>query len=199
MTSILQNPLDRWQCISRWETTHNSAQTTEIITATAAFRWEKVNQHATPTGTWPSTIDTGNNGYNIPILFSILPGIPQVAVWSAMPQNVQWTWPQWPNTIANVPSGGNSGPSPSALEIKDWFPQLENHPTRNTKNLKFSDYGKRLAEQGFERITQLSHDFMTITELQGWLDIPPGTAVQIFEYAQEDVRHYQAAGGVLYN
>ena len=35
--------------------------------------------------------------------------------------------------------------------------------------------------------------------MQEWLEIDAGTAVFIMEYAQEDIRQFKDAGGVLYS
>jgi hypothetical protein len=149
-----------------------------------------------PISTWPA-MEAGRSGYGTIPISLVLPGVPQG--WNAMPQNVpQSAWPM-PNANLNTGSGASSSLDPGVLEVKEWFTRLENHPTRNENGLKFSEYGTILANEGFRRITQLSRKFIAIAELREWLNISSGTAVAIFEYAEEDVRRYEAAGGVLYD
>ena len=47
--------------------------------------------------------------------------------------------------------------------------------------------------------TQLSPNIIGIKDLQEWLDIDTSTAAFIVEYAQEEVRQFKDAGGVLYS
>ena len=152
-----------------------------------------------PISTWP-TVEAGRSSYGTIPISLVLPGVPQG--WNAMPQNMpQSAWPM-PNANLNMPSTGSSAsssPGPGTLEVKEWFTRLENHPMRNEIGLKFSEYGTILANEGFRRITQLSRKFIAIAELWEWLNISSGTAVAIFEYAEQDVHQYEAAGGVLYD
>ena len=140
-----------------------------------------------PISTWP-TVEAGSSYGTIPISI-ILPGVPQG--WNAMPQNMpQSAWPM-SNANLNMPSTGSStssSPGPGTLEVKEWFMRLENHPTRNEIGLKFSEYRTILANEGFQQITQLSCKFIAIAELWEWLNISSGTAVAIFEYAEQDIR-----------
>ena len=69
---------------------------------------------------------------------------------------------------------------------------------RNQRVIEFGKFGKVLAQNGFTRITQLSRDIISIKDLQEWLGIDAGTAAFILEYAQEDVRRFKEAGGLLY-
>jgi hypothetical protein len=86
-----------------------------------------------------------------------------------------------------------------SVEIEQWFQEFEDNPLRNAKGLKFSEFGRKLKSQGFTQITQLSRNFITIPELQDVLKIDMGTAIFILDYAQEDVRRFKEAGGVLYH
>ena len=93
----------------------------------------------------------------------------------------------------------SSPPSIEKLEIKCWFKALEDNKACNQKRLNFANHGRILKQNGFERITQLSCNIIGIKDLQEWLDIDAGTAAFIMEYAQEDVRQFKDAGGVLYS
>ncbi|KAK2463989.1 hypothetical protein APHAL10511_004040 [Amanita phalloides] len=85
-----------------------------------------------------------------------------------------------------------------SLKIEAWFQALENNPMHNHKGLELTKFGRILAQNGFDRITQLSHNIICIKDLQEWLTIDAGTAAFIMENAQEDVRQFEAAGGQLY-
>ncbi len=141
----------------------------------------------------PSPFQMGNY---IPIPFMLPPSWP----------------PQYPGPYAGVPPGpaattsmSNHGSMPSSppsietLEIEHWFQSLEDDKARNQKRLNFADHGRILKQNGFERITQLSRNIIGIKDLQEWLGIDAGTAAFIMEYAQEDVRRFKDAGGVLYS
>ena len=66
-----------------------------------------------------------------------------------------------------------------SLEIEPWFQALENNPARNRKGVEFTKFGRILAQNGFDRITQLSRDIINIKDLQEWLRIDAGTAAFI--------------------
>ncbi len=100
-----------------------------------------------------------------------------------------------PGPAAALPS---SPPGIETLEIEYWFQALEDDKARNQCGLNFADHGRVLKQNGFQRITQLSRNIISIKDLQEWLNIDAGTAAFIMEYAQEDVRRFSEAGGVLY-
>jgi hypothetical protein len=107
----------------------------------------------------------------------------------------------WPNNLA-VPPLPLPPPPPAvkiSIEIEQWFQEFENNLMRNEKNLKFSEFGRKLKSLGFTQITQLSRNYITIKELQDELGTDMGTTIFIMDYAQEDVRRYKEAGGVLYH
>ncbi|KIK10992.1 hypothetical protein PISMIDRAFT_82123, partial [Pisolithus microcarpus 441] len=47
--------------------------------------------------------------------------------------------------------------------------------------------GTMLREKGFIRISQLSPDFVKLSDLQDWLGVDVGTAILIMQYAKEDL------------
>jgi hypothetical protein len=49
-----------------------------------------------------------------------------------------------------------------------------------------------LKDKGFLQITQLMLDFVTLQDLQAWLDIEVGIAILIMQYAKEDVEGIKA-------
>ena len=107
-----------------------------------------------------------------------------------------------PGPAATVPNHSltpSSPPSTETLEIEHWFQALEDNKARNQMKLNFADHGRILKQNGFQSITQLSRNIIGIKDLQEWLGIDAGTAAFIMEYAQEDVRRFKDAGGVLYS
>ena len=93
----------------------------------------------------------------------------------------------------------SSHPNPESLQIEQWFATLENDDLMcNQRGIEFGMFGRVLAQNGFMHITQLSHNIITIKDLQDWLEIDAGTAAFIMEYAQEDVHQFKEAGGLLY-
>jgi hypothetical protein len=91
-----------------------------------------------------------------------------------------------------------SRPDPESLQIERWFEVLESDVMRNQRGIEFGKFGRVLTQNGFTRITQLSRNIISIKDLQDWLGIDAGTAAFIMEYAQEDVRRFKEAGGLLY-
>ncbi|KIL68988.1 hypothetical protein M378DRAFT_8402 [Amanita muscaria Koide BX008] len=139
----------------------------------------------------------GNHNY-IPIPIMLPP------TWhSQYPQTVGSTSssnPQ-PSTVMMTSSHGalhSSRPNPESLQMEHWFDTLESDVMRNQKGVEFGKFGRVLAQNGFTRITQLSRNIISIKDLQDWLEIDAGTAAFIMEYAQEDVRQFKEAGGLLY-
>lgn len=136
----------------------------------------------------------GNHNY-IPIPIMLPPA------WHVQhPQTVGSAPNPQPSTV--VPTSSHSAhsscPDPELLQIEHWFDMLESDAMRNQRVIEFGKFGKVLAQNGFTRITQLSRDIITIKDLQEWLGIDAGTAAFIMEYAQEDVRRFKEAGGLLY-
>ena len=137
----------------------------------------------------PSPFQMGNY---IPIPFMLPPSWPPQYPYAGMP----------PGPTATVPNHSltpSSPPSTEMLEIEHWFQALEDNKARNQMKLNFADHGRILKQNGFQRITQLSRNIIGIKDLQEWLGIDAGTAAFIMEYAQEDVRRFKDAGGVLYS
>ena len=127
-------------------------------------------------------------GSYIPILFMLPPSWP----------------PQYPYHPGAPPGPAaavmpSSPPNVETLEIERWFQALEDDKARNQKGINFADHGRILKQNGFQRITELSRNIIGIKDLQEWLVIDAGTAAFIMEYAQEDVRRFKDAGGVLYS
>ena len=134
-----------------------------------------------PTG--PSPFQMGSY---IPFPFMLPPSWPPQYPYAGAPPGPAAAMPSCPPSIEN-------------LEIEHWFQALEDDKARNQRRIGFANHGRILKENGFQRITQLSRNIISIKDLQEWLDIDAGTAAFIMEYAQEDVRRFKDAGGVLYS
>ncbi|KIK26840.1 hypothetical protein PISMIDRAFT_94059 [Pisolithus microcarpus 441] len=52
-------------------------------------------------------------------------------------------------------------------------------------------------EKGFIRISQLSPDFVKLSDLQEWLRIDVGTAILIMQYAKEDLEVVKSGRWIL--
>ncbi|KIL57686.1 hypothetical protein M378DRAFT_16057 [Amanita muscaria Koide BX008] len=138
----------------------------------------------------------GPNGYGYPMPFVVPPWMPPMCQPPALNMQAggnaltQLAAPNLqPLQLAMTPT---STITKECLEIEKWFHSLEQDKERNDENILFSQYGAELKRMGFRNITQLSRDFITLQELQSWLEINAGTAVMILQYAQEDVKKYKA-------
>lgn len=90
---------------------------------------------------------------------------------------------------ASIPTPA-ANPTYATAEFPDviaWFQFLDTHPSRNQDDIHFSPYGEILRNKGFRRITQLTSDFISLGDLQEWLEINVGTAILIMQYAKEDL------------
>ena len=78
----------------------------------------------------------------------------------------------------------------SNIEVPDivqWFQYLDWDERRNKDGITFVPYGITLKAKGFIRISQLTSEFVKLSDLQGWLGIEVGTTILILEYAKEDL------------
>ena len=102
-----------------------------------------------------------------------------------------------------LPSSGAMSPLNSlgsAVPIPDiipWFEHLEKHEKKPPGGAKFSDFGPILEAKGFDRISQLTHEYIPIDLLQQWLGIEYGTAVLIFQSVEADMRAISTGQSVL--
>ena len=95
----------------------------------------------------------------------------------------QYPHPSMPGPAATLPS---SPPGIETLEIEYWFQVLEDDKAHNQCGLNFTDHGRVLKQNSFQCVTQLSHNIISIKDLQEWLNIDAGAAAFIMEYAQEE-------------
>jgi hypothetical protein len=73
-------------------------------------------------------------------------------------------------------------------DVITWCQYLDSHKGRNQDGVAFAPFGALLKHKGFIRITQLTSDFVSLKDLQGWLGIEVGIAILIMQYAKTDVR-----------
>jgi hypothetical protein len=73
-------------------------------------------------------------------------------------------------------------------DITTWCQYLDSNDKRNQDGIVFAPFGALLKDQGFFRITQLTSEYVTVSNLEGWLGIKAGYAVLIKEYAKTDVQ-----------
>lgn len=71
--------------------------------------------------------------------------------------------------------------------MKEWFAYLDTLPQRKEEDLSFTEFGPKLASQGFRRLSQLAQTSMKVEDLKNYLEVDLGTADLIFGYAQEDI------------
>ena len=80
--------------------------------------------------------------------------------------------PMWPEPV-NYP------------DISEWLVHCNNHPQRSGEN--FSNLVPTFDHEGFQRLQQLTEDWISIKKLSAWLSIGKGTADLIIRYAEEDI------------
>ena len=82
-------------------------------------------------------------------------------------------------------------------ELVEWFAYLDMHGGRNQDGIVYADFGPVLKGKGFYRLNHLSRKYIELSDLQTWLGIEVGTAINIFEYAEEDLAAAKAGTLVL--
>ncbi|KAH0831895.1 hypothetical protein J3R83DRAFT_12776 [Lanmaoa asiatica] len=82
---------------------------------------------------------------------------------------------------------GLSAPALLAPELTKWLTYLDTHSRRNQDGIVYTDFGPVLKQRGFYRLHHLSRKYIQLLDLQDWLHIDVGTAINIFEYAEEDL------------
>ncbi|KAI9569504.1 hypothetical protein HD554DRAFT_2250489 [Boletus coccyginus] len=98
------------------------------------------------------------------------------------------------NVRSVSPALGLLKPVPDLIE---WFSYLDTHGGRNKDRVVYSRFGPVLRAKGFYRLNHLSCKYIQLSELQDWLDIEIGTAINIFEYAEDDLEAARAGTLVL--
>ncbi|KAI9566566.1 hypothetical protein HD554DRAFT_2274127 [Boletus coccyginus] len=98
------------------------------------------------------------------------------------------------NVHSVSPAPGLLKPVPDLIE---WFSYLDTHGGRNKDRVVYSQFGPVLRAKGFYRLNHLSRKYIQLSELQDWLDIEIGTAINIFEYAEDDLEAARAGTLVL--
>ncbi|KAI9573343.1 hypothetical protein HD554DRAFT_2277655 [Boletus coccyginus] len=85
-------------------------------------------------------------------------------------------------------------PVPGLIE---WFSYLDTHGGRNKNGVVYSQFGPVLRAKGFSRLNHLSCKYIQLSDLEDWLGIEVGMAIDIFEYAEEDLEAARAGTLVL--
>jgi hypothetical protein len=99
---------------------------------------------------------------------------------------------------APAPPSATAAPTAAAPDeqlypdVVSWCQYLDGHKTRSKDNIVFAPYGDVLKKKGFIRITQLTLEFFSLKDLQGWLGIEVGTAILIMQYAKADIEAIKA-------
>jgi hypothetical protein len=134
-------------------------------------------------------------GYNFPGQFAM----PQMHPFFIYPgtqamQNTGFLHAAYGATAPPAMPVGNVQP-PINLKYPDlvyWFTSLDTNEERNKDGIVFKPYGPILKDKGFLRLSQLTLDFFTLRDLQGWLGISAGSAVLIMQYAKQDIDDIKA-------
>lgn len=114
----------------------------------------------------------------------------------------QWLYPPYQPQFHTAPPSISSSrphrdaPTPTTThitpvtniptDIVSWFSYLDQHEERNKDGITFAPYGSILRAIGLRCLSELTLDYVPLSDLQGWLNINVGTAILIMQYAQED-------------
>ncbi|KAF8833920.1 hypothetical protein BDN67DRAFT_985703 [Paxillus ammoniavirescens] len=75
----------------------------------------------------------------------------------------------------------------SIPDIVEWFSYLDTHNGRNRDRIVYTPFGHLLKARGLHRLNHLSLKWFQLSDLQDWLNVNFGTAINILEYAEEDL------------
>ena len=84
-------------------------------------------------------------------------------------------------------SGSQRIPLASIPQISKWFAYLDQDEERSGDGIVFTPFGDILKARGIVRLSQLSDRYIKLSDLEQWLGIDTGTAITIFQYANEDL------------
>ncbi|KIK20206.1 hypothetical protein PISMIDRAFT_13167 [Pisolithus microcarpus 441] len=101
-----------------------------------------------------------------------------------------------PQTPFDAPPSSSSTSVADIPNVIDWFAYLDRHEQQNKDRIMFSPFRMMLWEKGFIQISQLSPDFVKLSDLQDWLRVDVGTAILIMQYAKEDLEVVNSLGGM---
>ena len=111
--------------------------------------------------------------------------------WSPSPHNEAPQPLQTQHLSTSSSSGGNHHsshiPLASIPEIITWFTYLDWDEEWGHDGINFAPLSHILKGKGFVHLSQLSDRYIKISNLKEWLGIDTGTAITIFQYANEDL------------
>jgi hypothetical protein len=139
-------------------------------------------------------------GYNYPNPY-MMPPMPMPMLYNQglgqNPGSHPFLAQQYPVPVPSTQAINSRPTSIEYPEVTRWFRFLDEHEERSKDGIHFAPYGDVLKDKGFLRITQLTLDFVTLQDLQAWLDIEVGIAILIMQYAKEDVEGIKAGTLVI--
>ncbi|KAI9572026.1 hypothetical protein HD554DRAFT_2168276 [Boletus coccyginus] len=168
-----------------------------LILDSASRAWSSLNQQGDmPMGQPGFPVGYGYPSYSPPIFV-----LPQ---WGVGPQGTglpgQPSAPGQSGLSAPTPQNMHSV-SPTLLKpvpgLIKWFSYLDTHGGRNKNGVIYSQFGPVLRAKGFSHLNHLSHKYIQLSDLEDWVGIEVGTAIDIFEYAEEDLEAARAGTLVL--
>ena len=96
------------------------------------------------------------------------------------------------------PSPAASGtPDVLAPVLVGWFMYLDQHKQQNKDGLIFLPYGPIMKANGFIHLSQLTLNYLKLSNLQDILNIDLGTAILIMQYADEDMEAVKSGRFIL--
>lgn len=87
----------------------------------------------------------------------------------------------------NRAGSGSRIPLASIPQISKWLAYLDQDEERSSDGIVFTPFGDILKARGIVRLSQLSDRYIKLSDLEQWLGIDTGTAITIFQYANEDL------------
>ncbi|KIK26292.1 hypothetical protein PISMIDRAFT_676084 [Pisolithus microcarpus 441] len=185
------------------------SHTRNMGSGTVVDQYPSAGQHSYPSPPvtvqvmppWPGTAQGyhGGNGTLYPPFSQQTIHLPPAAPAYPLSPNLQPTIPQPPalSPFDPVVISNSSETTRQAPKVVPWFNYLEQREKDPPCGVKFGVFGPMLEAKGFVRISQLSHDYISVEVLQRLLGIEMGTAVLIFQYVEADMWAISSGRSVL--
>ena len=77
--------------------------------------------------------------------------------------------------------------NPPDININSWFSFLDRDPRSKNDGTSYTLFGPILNDRGFSRVSQLTPEFVKLSELEDWLGVKRGTAILILQYTRKDL------------